>query len=142
MKRTANHDQLSVEPDVDGSVEVWEPDEGHVARAYRSRGSRARLTASVPGAVAGVFLVCALVFGASLGATGSHGPDSDGTTAGETTDGTTADEAPTAFCHLIADLCSPGGRLAVSGAGDLRSRPYSPVNRGGRFSMNAAMPSA
>jgi hypothetical protein len=116
MKRTPNHDQLPVEPDVDGGVEVWEPDEGHAARAHRSRGYRARLTASVPGAVAGVFLVCALAFGASLGATGSHGPDSDGTTAGETTDGKTADEAPAAYHGEDGTDADPEG--APDGAPD------------------------
>lgn len=95
MKRTPNHDQLPVEADVEADVELWEPAEldDHVRPTGR-RGYRGRLTASVPGAVVGVFLVCALAFGASFGATGARGPDSDATTAGDTSDGKTAGDAP------------------------------------------------
>jgi hypothetical protein len=98
MKRTSKNDLLPVEADVQADVpadvEVWTPaDLDDRMRPSGRRGYRSRLTASVPGAVAGVFLVCALAFGATLGATGSTGPDADGKPAGETTDGKTAGDA-------------------------------------------------
>ncbi|OGO51086.1 MAG: hypothetical protein A2Z32_06770 [Chloroflexi bacterium RBG_16_69_14] len=97
MKRTPKNDQLPVERDVEADIEVFEPAEHDPAQPTRPRGFRSRLTASVPGAVAGVFLVCALAFGATLQATGSPGSDSDGTPAGETTGGKTAGDAPLAY---------------------------------------------
>ena len=93
MKRTSNHDQLPVEADVEADVEVWQPAElDDRIRPSGRRGYRSRVTASVPGAVAGVFLVCALALGATVGATDSTGPDSNDKPAAETTDGKTAND--------------------------------------------------
>jgi hypothetical protein len=97
MKRTPKNDLLPVEPDVEAGIEVFEPVDGNPAQPTRPLGFRSRLTASVPGAVAGVFLVCALAFGATLQATGSPGSDSDGTPAGKTADGTSVGAAPLAY---------------------------------------------
>jgi hypothetical protein len=94
MKRTPNPDQLTPAPAPEADFEVWEPDEHDRVRPARARSHRSRLTASVPGAVAGVLLVAALAFGATLGATGSQDIDPDGATAGETTDGKMAGDAP------------------------------------------------
>ena len=109
MKRTPNHDQLPVEPDVEADVEVWEPDEHDRVGPSRSRGYRSRLTASVPGAVAGVILVCALAFAATLGATGSSGIDSADLPAGDTLDGKTAGDAPLAYGLDYGDDEAPDG---------------------------------
>jgi hypothetical protein len=83
----------SLEPLED--VEVWEPDITHqvqprIGRAMPGR----RTTVSVPGAIAGAFLVCALAFGSSLGAaTGQDPTSADGDGPHATTDAAAADVA-------------------------------------------------
>jgi hypothetical protein len=54
-------------------VEVWDPDATQPVKP-RMIGARRRLTVSVPGAIAGGFLVCALAFGSSLGTGRSETP--------------------------------------------------------------------
>ena len=77
-------------------VEVYEPDPVERTRPVRGRGGiQRRLTASLPGAIAGTFLVCAIAFGASLqassGPAGSRSDDGAAAAAegvGSGTDGT------------------------------------------------------
>jgi hypothetical protein len=98
MKRTRQPDQLPVEPDIpapetaidEAEIEIFEPEPFDRIRPT-GRGFRSRLTASLAPAIAGVFLVCAMAFGATLGSTGSSGIDSDDVSAGKTVDATSAD---------------------------------------------------
>jgi hypothetical protein len=98
MKRTRQPEQLPVEPDIpapetaidEAEIEIFEPEPFDRIRPT-GRGYRSRLTASVAPAVAGVFLVCTMAFGASLGATGSTGIDSHDVSAGKTVEDTSAD---------------------------------------------------
>ena len=76
MDRTPAQDHLPPSPAADTDVEVWDPDEHPVA--VRHRTFKTRLTASVPGAVAGAFLICAMAFGATMQTTSAPGSGSAG----------------------------------------------------------------
>ena len=80
MKRTPDQDHLPPSPAPAADVEIWDPDAtAQTAPTHpRTFRTRTRLTASVPGAVAGAFLVCALAFGATLQATGGSAPGAGG----------------------------------------------------------------
>jgi hypothetical protein len=66
MDRRSHRDQPSATPPAEAEAEIAEIEDDDPPQPVRAHGFRTRLTASVPGAVAGVFLVCALAFGATL----------------------------------------------------------------------------
>ena len=86
MDRTPRHDPpttpaTAADDAGDAGVETWEPDAHELVRPTRVGGPKARLGASVPSAIGGVLLVCAMAFGATLQSTpppAAHG----GSTAG------------------------------------------------------------
>ena len=96
MDRSPHHDQSA----------SASPEEVDPPQPIRPRAFRTRLTASVPGAVAGVFLVCALAFGATLQ---THVPPvapAEGTGANPAVDGTSG--SSTLADHESFDRDEPG----------------------------------
>lgn len=89
MDRTRQRDQLPPTP-AEADVEIWEPASNDRIRPSHPRTLHTRFTASVPGAVGGAFLVCALAFGATLSSTTTPatGPAGDTATSEAAADGT------------------------------------------------------
>src|SRR5262245_37384341 len=101
MNRKRHQPNLDVEPDVvvidEMAIEIYEPETAGPTPPPARPGHRARLTASIPGAVAGVFLVCALAFGANWqgdsttsdrSSTGGPATGTEGTALGDRVAGT------------------------------------------------------
>ena len=93
-------------------VEVWEPDITHEVQPRIGGAMPGRRTAvSVPGAIAGALLVCALAFGSSLGA-------------GSGQDATSAEgDGPAATDQAAPDVAALGGAGDGDAAKDDETRP-------------------
>lgn len=93
-------------------VEIWEPDAPASVQPRIGGGGRRHLTVSVPGAIAGAFLVCALAFGSSLGTGKGADPDLTGAAAAATDD---SSGGATALGNSGNDLGRVGGAGSAFG---------------------------